>query len=106
MVERFNVYLVNLDPEPTDDAKNTRPAVVISPNEVNAYLDHVLIAPLTSGNAKYPTRIFTKFLNSERSVVLDQIRAVDKRRLVKNIGIIDRAAQKKITETLIEMFEE
>ena len=83
MVKRFEVYLVNLDPVPSKDAKNTRPAVIISPNEMNDNLENVIIAPLSSTKVMYPTRVSTDFLNSERSIVLDQIRSVETVRLVK-----------------------
>lgn len=95
MVKRFEVYLVNLDPQPSKDAKNTRPAVVISPDEMNANLENVIIAPLSSTNLKYPTRVSTQFLNSERSVVLDQIRSVDSIRLVKKSARSTRLRKKK-----------
>ncbi len=104
MVERFEVYLVDLDPQPTGEAKNTRPAVVISPDEMNRHTDHVLIAPLASTRAKYPTRISTAFLNAERFVILDQIRAVEKRRLVKKIGELDKDSADAVLALLAEMF--
>jgi mRNA interferase MazF len=104
MVKRFDVFLVNLDSSPSSDAKNTRPGVVISPDEVNRNVGHVLIAPIASTNAKYPTRVAVDFLNSERFVILDQIRAVDKVRLVKKIGEIAGPAQTAIAERLAEMF--
>ena len=106
MVKRFEVYLVNLDPQPSKDAKNTRPAVVISPDEMNDNLENVIIAPLSSAGAKYPTRITVNFLNNERAIVLDQIRTVDTVRLVKKIGEIDTAAQKTTLERLQEFFAE
>lgn len=106
MVDRFDVYLVNLDAAPSKDAKNTRPCVVISPNEINHHISNVIVAPLSSVTAKYPTRITVNFLNNERAIVLDQIRAVDKVRLVKKIGEIDKAAQKAALERLQEMFAE
>ena len=106
MVKRFEVYLVNLDPHPSKDAKNTRPCVVISPDEVNRNLENVIIAPLSSTKVKYPTRVPTQFLNSERSVVLDQIRTVDSVRLVKKIGEIDAVAQKETLARLQELFAE
>jgi mRNA interferase MazF len=104
MVKRFDVYLVNLDDELSDDPKNTRPGVVVSPDEMNGNLGHVLIAPLSATNAPYPTRVRTDFLNSERSVILDQIRAVDKGRLVKRIGELDRRSGSATLDLLQEMF--
>ena len=104
MVNRFEVYLVNLDPAPSDDAKNTRPGVVVSPNEMNRNVDHVIIAPLASTNARYPTRVPVEFLNGERMVILDQIRTVDKDRLVKKIGEIGESAQDAIIDRLCELF--
>jgi mRNA interferase MazF len=106
MVKRFEVYLINLDPQPSRDAKNTRPAVVISPDEVNENLDNVIIAPLSSTNVKYPTRVSTQFLNSERVIVLDQIKTVETRRLVKKIGEIDSAARASVIARLQELFAE
>ena len=106
MVNRFDVFLVNLDRDLSTDAKNTRPCVVISPNEMNHHIQNVIIAPLSSTNAKYPTRVTVNFFNSERSVILDQIRAVDKIRLVKKIGEIDKVAQKETLERLCELFAE
>ncbi len=106
MVKRFDVCLVNLDAELSKDAKNTRPCVVISPDEMNAHLSNVIVAPLSSGRAGYPTRISTSFLNGERMIVLDQIRTVDKVRLVKKIGEIDKASQKATLDRLKELFAE
>ena len=106
MVDRFDVYLVNLDAEPSNDAKNTRPCVVVSPNEMNHNIQNVIIAPLSSVSTKYPTRITVDFLNNERTIVLDQIRTVDTVRLVKKIGEIDKAAQKATLERLQEFFAE
>lgn len=106
MVNRFDVYLINLDAVPSGDAKNTRPAVVISPDETNRNLNHVIIAPLSSTRAKYPTRVAVDFLNSERFVVLDQLRTVDKNRLVKKIGSVDKQAQKHVVAKLLELFAE
>ena len=106
MVERFDVYLVSLDSAPSKDAKNTRPCVVISPDEMNRNIQTVIIAPLSAASVKYPTRIEIDFLNNRRSIVLDQIRAVDRNRLVKKIGSIDKAVQKETLEKLQEMFAE
>ena len=104
MVNRFDVYLVNLDAAPSGDAKNTRPAVVVSPDEMNRNVDHVIIAPIASTNARYPTRVPVEFLNSERFVILDQLRTVDKVRLVKKIGEVGDAARDLVIDRLGEMF--
>lgn len=104
MVNRFDVFLVNLDSEISDDAKNTRPCVIISPDEMNRNIGHVIIAPLSSLTAKYPTRVSVNFLNSDRSIILDQIRTVDKKRLVKKIGEIDKPTQSEILDRLHEIF--
>ena len=104
MVNRFDVFLVNLDSTPLDAAKNTRPGVVVSPDEMNRNVDHVLIAPLATTKAQYPTRVAVDFLNSERSVILDQLRTVDKARLVKKIGEIGEPAQAAILDRLAELF--
>ena len=106
MVARFDVYLVNLDAQISKDAKNTRPCVVISPDEMNRNIANVIIAPLSSGSADYPTRIPVNFLNSERRIVLDQVRTVDQTRLVKKIGEIEKADRKVALDRLQEMFAE
>jgi len=104
MVNRFDVYLINLDESPSKDAKNTRPAVVISPDELNRNLTTVIVAPISSTNAKYPTRVPVDFLNSPRFVILDQIRSVDAERLVKKVGELDQESGSRITERLLELF--
>jgi len=106
MVSRFDVYLVSLDERPSKDPKNTRPAVVISPDELNRNVETVIIAPLASTNALYPTRVSVNFLNAERFVILDQIRTVDKSRLVKKIGDIESSSQTAIASRLQELFAE
>lgn len=84
MVNRFDVYLVALDPTLGSEIKKTRPCVVISPDEMNRHLNTVIIAPLTSTRKKYPTRVGLSFQGKKGDIVLDQIRTVDKKRLVKS----------------------
>ncbi len=104
MVNRFDVYLINLDDQLSKDPKNTRPAVIVSPDELNRNVGSVIIAPLATTNSVYPTRVPINFLNAARHIVLDQIRTVDKTRLVKKIGAVDETAQKEIIERLNELF--
>jgi mRNA interferase MazF len=104
MVSRFEVYLVNLDAQVSKDAKNTRPCVIISPDEMNAHLSHVIIAPISSSGGAYPTHVPVDLLNSQRFIVLDQLRAVDAVRLVKKIGDIDKASRKTTLDRLQEFF--
>ena len=106
MVSRFEIYLVNLDREPSAHPKNTRPCVVISPDELNRNVSTVIIAPLSSAGLIYPTRIPVDFLGSTRAVVLDQIRTVDKSRLVKKIGEIEDDVRRSIIDRLQELFAE
>ncbi|MDQ3633521.1 MAG: type II toxin-antitoxin system PemK/MazF family toxin [Acidobacteriota bacterium] len=104
MVKRFEIYLFNLDANSADDAKNTRPCVVISPDEMNKHIESVVIAPISTVDKNYPTRINFDFLNKKRTVVLDQIRTVDKSRLVKKIGETKGSTKRKVLDVLQEMF--
>lgn len=104
MVSRFDVFLINLDETPSDDPKNSRPAVIISPDELNRHVDTVMIAPLSSTRAKYPTRLPIEFLNETRYVILDQIQTVDNERLVKKIGQLEKDARARVTDLLLELF--
>ena len=106
MVNRFDVYLINLDDRPSDDPKNTRPAVVVSPDELNRHIETAIIAPLSATRALYPTRIPVTFLNETRYVILDQIQTVDTGRLVKKIGELESSSRPLITEKLQELFAE
>ena len=106
MVSRFDVFLINLDSDASGDARNTRPGVVISPDEANRNLSTVIIAPLSATKTPYPTRVAVDFLNSKRFIVLDQIRAVDRTRLVKRIGEIEPPFRQQTLERLKELFAE
>ncbi len=104
MVKRFEVYLFDLDANPSGDAKNTRPCVIVSPDEMNAHIESVIIAPVSSVNRNYPTRVDFDFLNKKRTIVLDQIRTVEKDRLVKKIGEVKGNTKRKVSDVLQEMF--
>ena len=104
--KRFDVYLVSLDPTVGSKIQKTRPCVVVSPDESNQHIATVNIAPMTTQGALYPTRVACKFQNKKGQVVLDQIRTVDKKRLVKRLGRLAAAEQKKVLAVLAEMFAE
>lgn len=103
MVTQYDVYLINLDPTIGSEIKKTRPCVVISPDEMNRHLATVIIAPLTTKSHSYPSRIEVRFQKKAGWIVLDQIRTVDKRRLVKRLGAIDETATQNIRTVIREM---
>ena len=103
-VARFEVYMINLDPTQGVEIQKTRPCVVISPDEMNRHLGTVIIAPMTTRSRDYPSRVSCLFQRKEGQIVLDQIRTVDKARLVKHIGTIPPEAQKKTLSILQEIF--
>ncbi len=104
MIKRFEIYWVNLDPTVGREIKKTRPAVVISPDEVNSSLGTVLVAPVTSGERSFPTRIAFELKGKENYIALDQIRAVDKSRLSKKIISLDRRTARILCERLQDLF--
>jgi mRNA interferase MazF len=85
-VKQYEIVLVNLDPTVGSEIQKSRPCVVISPNEINDHLQTIIIAPLTSSSKKYPTRIKIRHNNQEGWVVIDQIRTIDKVRILKKLG--------------------
>jgi len=105
VVNRFDIYVVSLDPTHGSEIKKTRPCVVISPDEMNYNINTVIIAPMTSSSKKYPTRVPIEFQGKKGQIVLDQIRTVDKVRLIKKIGRLKKSTYEKIASTLQEMFE-
>ena len=104
VVRRFDVYLISLDPTKDSEIKKTRPCLVISPDEMNRHIKTVIIAPMTTTIKSYPTRVTTTFQGKHGQIVLDQIRTVDKQRLVKKLGILGDAAQLNVLNTLQRMF--
>lgn len=104
VAKRFDVFLVNLDPTVGSEIQKTRPALIISPNEMNDHIQTVIIAPMTTKGRPYPTRVTCKFQGKEGQVVLDQIRTVDKIRLVKKLGRIHTTVQTSVLRILEEMF--
>jgi len=105
-VKRFDVFLISLDPTKGSEIKKTRPCLVVSPDEMNRHIRTVIIAPLTSTLKSYPTRVTTNFQGKQGQIVLDQIRTVDKQRLVKKLGTISEPAQNKVLNVLQRMFSQ
>jgi mRNA interferase MazF len=106
VVKRFDVFLVNLDPTIDSEIHKTRPCVVISPDEMNRHIATVIVAPMTTKGQPYPTRIACQFQGKDGQIVLDQIRTVDKTRLVRRLGQISTSEQKAVLDTLAELFAE
>jgi len=104
VVRRFNVFLVNLGPTIGGKIKKTRPCLVISPNEMNRAIATVIVAPMTTKGQPYPSRVPCRFQGKAGLVVLDQLRTVDKTRLVKRLGQITPSVQAETLERLAEMF--
>lgn len=102
--KRFDVYLVNLDPTIGSEIKKTRPCLIISPDEMNRYIATVIVAPMTTGQRSYPTRINCTFEGKHGQVALDQIRTVDKERLAHKLGVLDENTQREVLARLAELF--
>ena len=102
-IARFQVWLISLNPTKGKEINKTRPCVVISPNEMSA-LSTVLVAPMTTKGFDFPCRVNCEFKNKNGLILLDQIRAVDKSRLIKKLGSIDESTQVELCNTLQELF--
>jgi mRNA interferase MazF len=105
-MDRLDVYLVALDPTLGSEIKKTRPCTIISPDESNRHLATVIVAPMTTKGRDYPTRIQCRFQGKRGQIVLDQLRTVDKTRLVRRLGRISPATQREVLAVLTEMFAE
>ena len=101
---RDEIWLVSLDPTEGAEMRKTRPCLVISPDEMNRHLRTVLIAPMTTAERPYPTRVSLTFQGKHGQVALDQIRAVDRQRLVRKIGKASSATAHAVSAVLTEMF--
>jgi mRNA interferase MazF len=104
VVRRFEVYLVRLDPTEGREIRKTRPCLIISPDEMNRHIDTVIVAPLTTKGRPYPTRVSVRFRRKTGQIVLDQLRTVDKSRLVKRFGAIDINTSNQVLALLAELF--
>jgi len=104
VVNRFDVFLVGLDPTVGFEIQKTRPCLVVSPDEMNENIRTVIVAPMTSATKEYPTRVPCRFRKKTGQIVLDQIRAIDKSRLIRRLGTIDSKAQLDVVSVLQRMF--
>ena len=104
VVNRFDVYLINLDPTVGSEIQKTRPCLVISPDEMNRYIRTVIVAPMTTAGKDYPTRVSCKFKKKKGQIVLDQIRTIDKTRLIKKLGSINPDTQIEVSSVLQRLF--
>ena len=105
-IKQYELVLVNLDPTIGSEMKKTRPCAVISPNEMNKYLQTIVVAPLTSSSKPYPTRVEVKQTKTKGWVVLDQIRTVDRTRVVKKLGNLTPSEIEAVKTVLKETYVE
>jgi len=103
-IRQYEIILVNLDPTIGSEIKKTRPCVVISPDEMNKHLRTVVIAPMTTTSKNYPTRIELKHENKLGWIVLDQVRTIDKQRILKNLGRLSKPEIKEVKSILKETY--
>ena len=106
VVKRFDIFLVSLDPTIGSEIQKTRPCVIISPDEMNRYMTTVIVAPMTTKGREYPTRVNCHFQGKDGQIVLDQIRTIDKTRLIKKLGELSQDERKMVLDILAEMFSE
>jgi len=102
--QRDEVWLVTLDPTQGVEIQKTRPCLVISPDEMNQHLQTVIVAPMTTVTRPYPTRVPVRFQGKRGQVALDQLRAVDRQRLVHKLGTVSASTAQAVSATLLEMF--
>ena len=106
VTNRFDVFLISLDPTRGSEIRKTRPCLIISPDEMNDHIRTVIVAPMTTKGRPYPSRVACSFQGKRGQVVLDQIRTVDKTRLVRKLGSISLGVQRKVLDTLQELFSQ
>jgi mRNA interferase MazF len=101
---RFEVWLISLDPTRGSEIRKTRPCVVVSPDELNRNIETVIVAPMTTATRAYPTRVRLRFEGRDGEIVLDQIRTVDRTRLLRRLGALPRGTARRVCDVLGEMF--
>lgn len=102
--KRFDIWLVTLDPTKGTEIQKTRPCLVVSPDEMNQWLRTIIIAPMTTVTRKYPSRASISFDNKKGQVALDQLRCIDKNRLIKKLGTASKKTSVDVSKILVEMF--
>lgn len=105
-MKRFDVFLVRLDPTQGSEVAKTRPGAIISPDSMNRALRTVIVAPLTTTTKGWPSRVECDFGGTTGEIALDQVRAVDKARIVRRVGSLKKGTARKVCATLVEMFAE
>ena len=103
-INQYQIILVNLDPTIGSEIKKNRPCVVISPDEMNKFLNTVVIAPMTTSSKNYPTRIEVRHDSKIGWIVLDQIRTIDKQRIIKNLGRLTKSEINELKSVLKETY--
>jgi len=103
-IKQYDIILVNLNPTVGSEIKKTRPCVVISPNEMNKHLRTIVVAPMTTSSKNYPTRVEIKHDNRIGWVVLDQVRTIDKQRIIKTLGLLSKPEIKEVKSIIKETF--
>ena len=104
VANRFDVYLVNLDPTVRSEIQKTRPCLIISPDEMNRHIRTVVVAPMTTAGRDYPTRATCNFKKKKGQIVLDQIQTIDKTRLIRKLGSINPETQLEVISVLQRLF--
>ena len=103
-LRQYQIVLVNLDPTMGSEMKKTRPCVIISPDEMNKYLQTIVIAPMTSSSKPYPTRVEVRHDKTKGWVVLDQIRTIDRQRIAKILGHLTEKEVEKTKAVIMETY--
>ena len=105
-LKQYSIVLVNLDPTIGSEIKKTRPCVIISPNEINKFLNTIIVAPMTTNLKKYPTRIGVEHNNKKGMIAIDQIRTIDKSRIIKKFDRLSKSEIQKCKDIIRETFVE
>lgn len=102
---QFDIWLITLDPTKGSEIRKTRPCIIVSPDEMNRWLRTVIVAPMTSTVRSYPSRVPINFDGKDGQIALDQIRTIDKTRLIRRLGAVEAETAVALSETLVEMFK-